>query len=699
MTVLERVGPSTPAAGARNADIFAMLIATVLMLFPLQETRAQSDASVTRSSRGLPGLVVTPSATPVETGHFYLNVNSLPDFEGFWTDPRFTLGTQHNGTLAFQLFSRLTVSAGVTDWRPVEPVGLYQVSTEWGSFEFPLRAIDLSANVQFLVSSENRVRPSLAVGIYDLTGTGYQEARYLVASKSVASNVRVSAGYGLGPDLLDGVFAGAEWRPREWASMRGEWDGLRFNGAVGLRPSLPGVLGRWVSDPQIDALWSEGKGWYWALSMGLPWDPDEVRGSWSGSGSRSVPSPSGAEARAWRSGPELAVRLAEIGLERVGVILTDSLVRVRYEDRVHLRSQADGLPDVVKLLAADGRGVGTRAEITLLSLGRPVLRVHVSAATLRALRGGATLRAVWPEIVFGYPDTRGREELEWLTAGDSSPSWLRADLVFRPTQATHLAWEKGLADARFGVRSTLEVPLRAGLHAAVGYHVPLWQSDGIVVTRGPLPGPSVDLALLGFVLDRSLTPGSALALHWSGGRFNADRYGLRQQAALFLRDGSVRLDGDVAAVRSFEGGPKTLMAIAGARWLLPDGSTRLAVGGGRYLFGDFGVSGGVSRFFGDTNVDLTVRLSEYGAQGSFRVTLPLLGDRSPRRTVLRPRMASMWSHGQNSTLFNGGGPNTIAFDIAKGLRSDFEAWDRFMDRDRLSPAALRSAPPTLLSGR
>ena len=82
--------------------------------------------------------------------------------------------------------------------------------------------------------------------------------------------------------------------------------------------------------------------------------------------------------------------------------------------------------------------------------------------------------------------------------------------------------------------------------------------------------------------------------------------------------------------------------------------------------------------------------SQHGNQAVFTLSLPWTGERSHQPGVLRVRAPAVWGYSQSSTIFTGVG-NNVAFDIAEGLQSRFEVWERFFDRDRLHPEAVRRA--------
>ncbi len=647
---------------------------------------AQDTSGSSLSTNGLPGIIVTPVAGSLPVGWFAVGVNNFPNFNAFWGGPSFSLGRQHNGYLAFNLFSWLSVSTRVSDLIPLQPRRIITVGGPGGVLTLASHAIDLSPNVQVLLAPQQGLRPGLAVGAYDVTGTGLLHAHYAVASEALGSVGQISAGYGVGPAMLNGLFGSAEVHPTPWSTVEGEWDGKRINAGIGLKPPLPPAVTRYVLEPQINALWADGKGWYLDASLGLPWDGAVVQRPASRPRASASPEPR----PSWGTPSDLADELAAQGFENVSAEESDSAVRVRYEDRVDLRNALDGLTRVLGLVARQDTAPIRRAEITILSSERPVLYVTATAAWLRAFRNGEARGFAGTGLQFSYPSGDDAGQGGWGATPDRS-SRGKADLVLLPTLSTHVAWENGLADGRIGLVPTLEVPLYPGLYAALGYGVPLWQSRGMIVTMGPLPNPSLDFATLGYIWNRALSPQSDLAVHWSGGRFDGGWEGVRQQAALLLGGGILRLDADAAVTRAVGEGGESAMGVVGARVLIPGIETRLWVKAGRYLYGDRGMSGGVSRFFGDAQLTLSVESTQNGTQGTFAVAIPLAGARGLRPALVRPRLPMDWSNGESVGLYSLSGTGDVALNVAQELQNGADMWDRFFDRDRLNPAAAAAA--------
>jgi hypothetical protein len=130
------------------------------------------------------------------------------------------------------------------------------------------------------------------------------------------------------------------------------------------------------------------------------------------------------------------------------------------------------------------------------------------------------------------------------------------------------------------------------------------------------------------------------------------------------------------------------MGVLGARLLLPESGVRIGVTAGRYVWGDDGATVELSRFFGDTQLSFGIRQTGNGRLGTFTLSLPLVPHTSHPPRSWRLRGPSEWSYGQGITLERVG---TVSFIIGERLPGDLEVWDRFLDRDRMHPAAMGAA--------
>ena len=201
------------------------------------------------SASGLPGLIHVPTATTVPEGSLDVGYNIT-------RDPKVFPGVnqQKNFTFAFGLLPRLTLGGRGTDAR----------NTDTGT----QLAGDISANAQLLLLEDKSWWPGVAVGLQDIAGGAtFFRSGYVTLSKSLFGRLRGTVGFGTGPDVLKGPFAGVELALNRFVTLLGEYDADAFNAGVRLFP-LPEKWETYgLPRPTVDVLWQEGGHVSWGISV------------------------------------------------------------------------------------------------------------------------------------------------------------------------------------------------------------------------------------------------------------------------------------------------------------------------------------------------------------------------------------------------------------------------------------------------
>lgn len=136
---------------------------------PPSESRAKERPTL--NFYGLPGLIDMPTAEAMPDGEMAATLSS---FAGI-----------HRVTLAWQLTPRL---AGTFRYARFDDLNL-------GGFK---DYYDRSFDVRYQLMWERRFLPAIAIGLNDIAGTNLQAAEYVVATKSLGDDIKVSAGLGWG---------------------------------------------------------------------------------------------------------------------------------------------------------------------------------------------------------------------------------------------------------------------------------------------------------------------------------------------------------------------------------------------------------------------------------------------------------------------------------------------------------------------
>lgn len=132
----------------------------------------------TYSFYGTPGLIEMPTATGTADGEISATISAF--------------GGEQRNTGTFQITPRLTGS-----FRYAKIDGFTGSGDE---------TYDRSFDLQYRLIDEGRYRPAVAIGLRDFLGTGLYSSEYVVASKNVGNNVVVTGGLGWGRLSGEGGF-------------------------------------------------------------------------------------------------------------------------------------------------------------------------------------------------------------------------------------------------------------------------------------------------------------------------------------------------------------------------------------------------------------------------------------------------------------------------------------------------------------
>ncbi|MDH7568709.1 MAG: YjbH domain-containing protein [Armatimonadota bacterium] len=173
---------------------------------------------------GEPGLVLIPTADPVQHGEYAVGVNSVD--EAYRRYPQLDPPPYHATVChylnvgvvpAVDVTFRLTNFDGKLFAQFAEPGERPAWVNPWG---YPVGGynVDRSLGVRLQVLAQRGPWPAIAVGARDVTGTSYMDAHYLVFTRRFPARADTSGrGWGLhagfGTDALDGVFAGIDFHP------------------------------------------------------------------------------------------------------------------------------------------------------------------------------------------------------------------------------------------------------------------------------------------------------------------------------------------------------------------------------------------------------------------------------------------------------------------------------------------------------
>jgi hypothetical protein len=638
------------------------------------------------SLEGYTGQLTTPSAWTADEGAAHL---LFTDAE----DPRFR---------ATSTARAYALTAGLLGW--VEAGG--RLSEVWSD----PRIRDLSFHLKLRLPLEllwPRVPVALAVGSQDEGGAAANfRSRYAVASVR-AWRLGGSVGYGLGPDRMEGWFAGGTLALAGWLEVLGDWDGVDLN--AGARASIPldrlGLPLR-VGGIVRTVLRHESRQVEWGLTLEVPlWlnagpegrHPIDV-GQSPPSRPASAPPPRTAPVPALAvvavapvappadspapAAPVEALRgledaLVEVGLEEVRAGTAGGGVVVEYENNRFNHDEADALQIVLRQVERTGLA-GRPLAVVVKRSGLRVAEISVPAAgdaDAIAEEGSA------PRWRSAPPERRA----DWVSPRPRNRRALHSALAFAPDLRTFVGTEVGLLDYVLSLRADLIVPLWPGLTGVARAQLPLTWSDslddGHLYRRYRTPR-RLEYALLHQAVP--IAPG--LWVMVGGGVFQAtDAGGLAEALWAPSRAGGTLALGVQGLWTQNDQHAERRALTASARLRLAPAGLTLLMRYGRFVNGDRGTTAELSRWFGATQVGVWLTRTDASIAGAF-FSMPLTPRRDMRPGWLQVRGAKRWGHGVGTIV--GEERNAITVGLGAAPISPWNLEACYLDGGRISRSGL-----------
>jgi len=647
----------------RSAAALALLAAAVLAA-PAAAQSDQGRLPDALSTHGLPGLINTPSAMAVPSGTFRFNVNSMPDYQLLGDPVRGDFAWQGNVQLAIGFWDRLTIGGRGTEMRLDSALSRQLIFYPGGGLTVAERNYvvrDLAANVSLLAVREGRWMPAISVGVQDLGGAANNfEGRFAVASKTIGDWARISAGYGIGEDVLDGAFGGIEVAPLPGLGLVAEYDTERFNAGARWRMLPTSWAARGLPQLTASAFWTEDRDPSVSLDLSMPLDP----------GRRQRPS----EER--RSGPAeitdpVARALVGLGFENVAVETAGATIRVEYENRVYNQSELDGVAAALRAIEAHAPPAVADIELVLTSIDVPITEVRLARTALRdGVPDPSALDVGWP--------TAPR-----LTGPRWNPARSNLDLELIPSVQYIAFSEASVFEGRFNLTPTLRAQPFRGITLEAAPRIAIYQTDRYRPVRGPRPDPELERATVSWLHRVPGIRGWGAWSEWTAGQLELDELGARHQAAFVSPGGRVRLGTDIALLGPEASEVDRLYAVASVATLIPEIESIVTLSAGQYMDEDAGFTVDLSRWVGDTRVSMFMARTDISTQAGFRFSVPLSGRRDITPRAIRPRATSALRSGVQTTLFEEF--NAIRGDTGRTLSSRTALPTLHLDFGRMGP--------------
>ena len=425
------------------------------------------------SLQGFTGLLNTPNAEVTDEGKAYILFSNQKESQ--WRDlvPREESYIFSVGLFSFaEIGGRLTDAAGVT------------------------RDLSANAKVRLPFSSIRYFLPDIAFGMQDMGGGAKNlQTKYVVATEELW-RLRFSLGYGTGPDRMDGVFGGVEFKTFDWLYLIGEHDTKETN--IGIRLVTPEMFGLPVhlqATAKTSLDYRSGNTEF-GIGLQFPLGADYLKkghigpkktalslSSRKGNG-RWLPLPAAGGGKSFGQDDSdgglqrLREKLVDGGFlnVRVGADREKALLVIEYENSRYNHNELDGL-GVVAGLAVDT--VSPDFEIIRMIILKKGIRILQVSALISDFReflhdtGKSTRLYGSLEVT---PEASDDKTVRFID-GDANPSRLKSELVVYPGLKTYVGTEVGVFDYLLSVKPDYYLNLWKGAVLNARFDIPVSWSE------------------------------------------------------------------------------------------------------------------------------------------------------------------------------------------------------------------------------
>lgn len=321
--------------------------------------------------------------------------------------------------------------------------------------------------------------------------------------------------------------------------------------------------------------------------------------------------------------------LKELDMENISVAEKKDTVTAAFETSVY-RGVYHGIGIAIRHLV-------TLPEISTLQLvildnAIPQLCITLPVELIQGYQSGKyTLDEVYRNMSITTSTGTAMRHLKGVKREDTT--FGKVDLVLYPGVMLVNNVTYKLYKAALDLQPALEMQLWKGATLRMQVSLPIVNNEG----------GKWDCVRLGFM---TLRQDFRLANHWKGhlvgGSFSDDRLGLAAGVSYFSANGRLTVEGEGGLTGSshFYGSDwkmskwKRINGRISVGYYVPEVNTRVKVEGVRFLYGDYGIRGTLSRYFGEYIVGIYGMYTDGAKNAGFNFSIPLPGKKR-RRHALR----------------------------------------------------------------
>ena len=693
--------------------LFVLLVLTFFLLI-FADARAEGFHNAL-SLQGFTGLLNTPNAEITDEGKLYALYSNQRDNEFANRDASEDSYMFSVGFFPFaELGGRLTLAPNIHDNGD--------------------RLRDLSANFKFKLPfiPQGYHLPAVAIGMQDVGGGAKNlQTSYLVATEELW-RLRMSVGYGFGPDRMDGLFGGVELKACDWFYLVGENDTKETN--VGVRIVAPEMFSIPVN-LQLTAKTSldyKPGNFEFGLGLQFPLGFDHNNRTPLAESSQianltplvgpasdgTLPVVSGAvtdipdraSAKSTLTGNEstkllngnqqltaLLEKLVADGFENVQIGTNgEALLVVEYENGRYDHNELDGLGVVIGMVVdtipsnyANLRLVIKKKEIRVLQLSAPLAEFRGFLQNAENYSGFNDKLRISAEMT--------EDSSVSFIQGEGNSSWLKSALVLYPALKTYIGTEVGAFD--YFLSAKIDYYLNAWKGAVINARldVPVTWSENFddgKAFRDSRNSSQLDRLML----FQSLKPAADVMINLGAGMVLHDAYGTVNEVSwapgkgkhlFMLKQAYIASDDTQASHDNNE------VYLGSYRYYYDPLNLYMTGTAGKFYDNDKGFSVELKRFFGDTAFSVYYKNSRTQANedvqvGGVQIALPLTLRRDMKPSLLQVKGSDDWSYAQETKIVSPGSSNSVDTSIGFNPQTPYNLERVFYNRDRLSELYIRS---------
>lgn len=660
------------------------LFTTLLLFFPAFNCIAEQDTTLRGMAfPGFTGLINTPNALIAPEGRVDLQYNNQLEsiYAGKVIQPRnylFSLGLLPH----IELGGRLAVRNDPRQNRGILLGGIR----------------DLSGNIKVHAPLPARF-PDIAVGVQDFAGAAVNyRARYFIVSDTLF-NTRFSAGYGFGPDRMNGLFGGIELPLHAQVTVLAENDGAETNLGVRIKTNLFGqAQGEILAKVATDAVNNQK-----SVGVGFSFDLGKTHRYKGRVLTKADKAPPAAKSNASALAeianpnaddpplylPELIERLHQQGFEHlnIGRKKYNSLV-IEAENSLYNQNFTDALGVALGIAVETADSATPNIEIRLKKQGSSLITVKVAKNSfenfLQNPNNEEQLSGNNFQISFA---TASDDSIEWLYTDSARRKY--AEIILYPHIRSFIGTEIGVIDYSLALRSQLQIPLWQGGMISTSIDVPAMTSSNFEGQR-PFSTFRHTSGMQDLFLHQLYKPLSNLTNLTSIGQMtvdNEDYRGIFNETYWYWGNQGHRLRLKLSHMES--SALTREMWIAGVRYPIPALNVTLDANYGQYWYGDRGLEINASRFYGDTQITLFYK-NNIDQAGGLRFSIPLTPQRDLAMGPIVLRGTARWEYGLQTSIQADDTTNPIDTNILVDIKQFYTLEKDIFDSGRLLPVYIEN---------